>query len=310
MIRMSRKFQMMILACVGLAWGCAEGPAKQADPQPGKDSIPARNEPKALKPEFHSPEGVISDGQFLYISNVGKKLEPTVKDNDGYIIKTDMEANAWIDRAKWDEIQLDAPKGMAIVGKSLFVADIDRVVEIDLKKTEQTYIYDFSRYGVHFLNDICVKDANTLFVSATDANKIFTIDLQNQQIVPFRTGELRGPNGIVFASEENKLYCAEYGSEDKPNGRIIAIDGDRGTVKALAEHEGYLDGLALTRNGEILFSDWVDGKLHKLNMVDGNLSKVKLDSVGGPADFHYLNGENAVWLPCMQESRLTKIENI
>ena len=286
-------------------------PAKTDPTPPTSDTTKVDSEVvQKLAPTFNSPEGVISDGEFLFVSNVGVKLAPTEKDGDGRIMQLSLDGKEWLEKEKWAAIEFNAPKGMAIVGKMLYVADIDRVVEIDLKTISQNYVYDFSRFGVNFLNDICVKDDQTLYVSATDANAIFEVNLVDQNLGILGTGELRGPNGIVYASEENKIYCAEYGTEDQPNGRLVAIDAENGTVNPLIEHEGYLDGLAMTAAGELLFSDWVDGKLHKMKMTDNSLSIVPFDSVGGPADFHYISGENKVWLPCMQESKLKLVEGI
>lgn len=38
---------------------------------------------------FKSPESIFVDKNYVYVSNVGEKLEPLAKDNDGFISKLD-----------------------------------------------------------------------------------------------------------------------------------------------------------------------------------------------------------------------------
>ena len=269
------------------------------------DTVPA---PQAVVPEYNSPESVTSDGEYIYVANVGVKLEPMAKDGDGRIMKLNMAADNWIDKDKWAAIQLNAPKGMAIVRKNLYVADIDRVVVIDLAKTEQAYVYDFSKFNTTFLNDMAVMNDSTLLVSSTDANAIFKINLKDQSVEKMKTGELNGPNGMVYASEENKIYCVEYGSEKKPKGRVLAIDGKSGAVKQIGTHTGGLDGVALTADGSLMFSDWGTAHLEKLNMQTGVVTEVASDSIQGPADFYYDLASKKTYLPRMMGNKLSILE--
>jgi glucose/arabinose dehydrogenase len=235
---------------------------------------------------------------------VGVKLEPNVKDGDGRIMKLNMAATEWIDKDKWAAIKLDAPKGMAIIGKSLYVADIDRVVEIDLKKTEQRYVYDFSRFNTVFLNDITVKNDSTLFVSATDLNCLFQINLKDQNYVKMKTNELHGPNGITYVSEGNKIYCVEYGEGEKVKGRVVTIDANTGAVRQVGKHKGGLDGVAFSADGSLLFSDWDKGHLQKMNIQTGAVTEVPSDSIKGPADFYYHIPTKQAFVPRMMENQV------
>lgn len=260
--------------------------------------------PAVVPPVYNSPEGAASDGEFLYVSNLGVEREPSKKDGDGRIMKLNMDATNWIDKEKWNAIRLDAPKGMAIVGKSLYVTDIDRVVCIDLKKTEQQSVIDFSRFGTKFLNDIAVKNDSTLLVSATDLNAIFVVDIRNQSFMKMKTGELNGPNGLVYSSEDNKIYCVEYGSKANPAGRILAIDGNTGAIRQIGTHTGGLDGVALNADGSLLFTDWNIAHLAKMGMTRGNEVVQINDSIQGPADFYYDIPTGRKYVPAMLEDTL------
>lgn len=264
--------------------------------------------PAPVKPVYNSPEGVTSDGQFIYVSNVGVKLEPQEKDGDGRIMKLDMAATNWIDKDKWAAIRLDAPKGMAIVGRTLYVTDIDHVVGIDLDKVEQTATFDFSSHKATFLNDLAVKSDSVLLVSATDLNAIFEINLHTQKVSKLKTGTLNGPNGLVYESEGNKIYCAEFGGEN--DGRVVAIDANTGAVKQIGKHRGGLDGLAFAADGSLLVSDWATSHVERLAMPAGTVTEVASDSIQGPADFYYHIPTKQLYLPRMMESQLVILEGI
>ena len=78
---------------------------------------------------FNNPESVLISGDHRFVSNIGATLDPTGKDGDGYVSELDAEGRV-LDAHAFPAIgsHLDAPKGMAMAGGRLYVADIDRVV--------------------------------------------------------------------------------------------------------------------------------------------------------------------------------------
>ena len=78
-----------------------------------------------------TPESVIYDGEnnVLYVSNINRN--PSQKNEKGFISKISLDGE--IIELKWIT-GLNAPKGSGIYNGKLFVADIDRLVEIDIKK--------------------------------------------------------------------------------------------------------------------------------------------------------------------------------
>lgn len=288
-----------------LAFVACETSSTTVPDNPPTDSMP---EPPVVPTRYASPEGIASDGQYVYVSNVGKELMPQAKDGDGYILKLSADLKSSHDNDKFAAIKLNAPKGMTVLNKVLYVADIDRLVAIDLKKTEQIAEFDFSRHNVSFLNDVAVKDDSTLFVSATNSNQIFQVNLKENNIALLETEALLGPNGLFFQSEENKLYCAEWGTGD-PNGRLIAIDPPTGKIRVLHEHTGNLDGIAFLRSGNLAFSDWASNSILELDMIGGELStfyegSADADSLNGPADFWYDTATDQLYVPSMVDSKV------
>ena len=82
-----------------------------------------------------TPESICFDPgeNMFFVSNIVGR--PSAKDGNGFITKLDSTGK--IVSLKWID-GLNAPKGLAICGNKLFVADIDALVKIDIRKQNST----------------------------------------------------------------------------------------------------------------------------------------------------------------------------
>jgi len=257
-----------------------------------------------------SPESVAmtADGNRVFISNLGEKLEPSAKDGDGYITEVS-PAGAIISKKFLPKNgRLNGPKGMAIIGNVLYVTDIDRVVGFDVNTREQVFEMDFSTEKTIFLNDLAVYDDKTLFVSASDIGKIFKLTLSPKPSYSLVEEGIAGANGLFFDKEANKLYVVAFGEGGKFNGAlgVILFNGEKPKHVKLSADGGALDGVALLPGGWLLYSDWVafdkPGMLLVYDLNTGLFSEYKLSQpVRGPADFYYDTQRNMLWVPKMLE---------
>ncbi|WP_147407349.1 hypothetical protein [Reichenbachiella sp. MSK19-1] len=148
----------------------------------------------------------------LFVSCIGN-TPPDNIDGDGFIAQVSPE-NGEILNLKWIK-GLSAPKGMGIVGNSLFVADISQVVEIDIAQSKiiGSYLVD----GAKFLNDITVTADSTVLISDSGTNQISQI--KNGRLSLYKEGEpLAGPNGLLVDGDD--LYIASFGG----SGAFIQMD--------------------------------------------------------------------------------------
>lgn len=237
---------------------------------------------------FNSPESVARGGKYLYVSNLGVKLEPGAKDGDGYIAKLDAKGNI----VKKDFITgLDGPKGLAILGNVLYVADIDHLFGFNLKSGEKVFDLDFAGKKTTFLNDIAVKDSSTLFVSATDINKIFEVNVKGTTCLDVGV-TVSGPNGLWFDAKSKHLYVVGFSNQDgKASGEIGMVDLSQKTAsyRKIIDRPGFYDGIQPMADGVLLVSDWVAfeperGVLIRVNVKDGVFDVIP-GAYGGPADF-------------------------
>lgn len=278
---------------------------------------------------FSSPESAAWDGTHYFVSNVGKELKPTEKDGDGFISRMDAKG----ENLKLDFITgLNAPKGLLVVGNTLYACDIDMLLGFDLESGKKNFEISFAADGVKFLNDICAAGDGRAMVSATDKNMVYLVDLKEKSAKPLKFDHApKGPNGLAFvvadvAGQEQGdpyLLVAEWGAEGKPDGNLRLFGLDATLINAEEEEkpedfpvkDGYLDGVTvIMEDGSpetLLYSDWVGfkpgGKLLLCNPEDENsLSELEIPKgpVAGPADFLHDAGTGALVLPCMMDGRV------
>ncbi|WP_320170569.1 hypothetical protein [Maridesulfovibrio sp.] len=258
---------------------------------------------------FSSPESVTSDGTFFYVSNVGEKLAPTERDGDGFISK--LTGDGRIDRLRFAE-GLNAPKGMAVLGDVLYVADIERIRGFELKDGHEVFNLDLSGAGTSFLNDITVFSENELLVTATDIGAVILVRVgaaPSYQRLESNI-DLAGINGITFDQSGGNVYFVTFGTDNKPTGFVGSgrISGGKFIGRKICSKEGYYDGIAV-HNGKVLASDWVEfkksGLLIQVDPESGSYSNVDLpEKIGGPADFYLDEKGERLWIPMMLENKV------
>lgn len=253
---------------------------------------------------FSSPESTIVNKKDLYVSNVGKELKPTQKDGDGFISKLDI--NGKIKELHFID-GLDAPKGMGIVGNTLFVADINTLRGFDLNTKKEVFNLVFE--GINFLNDITVKDSNTLFIGASDTSTIYEVNISNKSYKKLM--DFTVANGLFY--EDGILYAAELGSSTQNmfdgKGKLYKIDlKDNNKLTQLGTFEGVLDGVNKVGN-KVYVSDWGNDK--KTGIIRVYDLKTKKESVleaelfMGAADFWIDEKSKKIFMPQMIGNKVT-----
>lgn len=254
-----------------------------------------------------NPESVISDGKFLYVTNVGKALDPSAKDGDGYISKLSFDGKL-ITRNITDE-KLNAPKGTAIIKGVLYVTDIDRIVGIQLQTGKKVADINLSNTGSSFLNDLAVKDQFALFVSATDAGKVFEVNLKTG--AAREVAAVKGANGLYYDKAKERLYTCSFDFANMQGGEIGVITWKKliPSYQPIADVHGAFDGLALMDDNTLIVSDWgaIDRPAGFVLQIDLNTKKAtKFDwpVIAGPADFFFDASSKKLFIPAMVASKL------
>ena len=252
---------------------------------------------------FSHPESITIDptSNRVFVSNIGEEMNPTAKDGDGFI--SEVAANGSVVQQHWTpEGILDAPKGLAIIDDVIYTADIDRVVGFDLNSSQEVFSLDLSAEA-NFLNDLVVIDNNTLLVSASDRGTVYQINLDKRKYSAL-PGYVPGANGITYNVETNTVYAVGLGENFNGEGNLyrLAFSDPDAQFELINSATGFLDGVTLTDDTHLLYSDWVDiakptlGAIYSYDLSTQQTNKLTLpEEIRSPADFYYKDG--FLWIP-------------
>ncbi|MDQ6802800.1 MAG: hypothetical protein M3041_18510 [Acidobacteriota bacterium] len=267
--------------------------------------------PLQISEGLQTPESVLydPDQDVYFISNING--QPLAADDNGYISRVDPERlqgeMKWIDGSK-PEVTLNAPKGMAIVGDTLYVADISVVRKFNRKTGAPEG--EVRIVGTTFLND-AASDGTSVYVSdsglkagadgkfaSTGTDAIWKITGAKAEKVA-SGADLKAPNGVVATG--GKLWVVSFGANE-----LYQIDKGKKT-DVMAMPKGSLDGLVQLADGSFLVSSW-DGKAVYRGKPGGAFTAV-VENVNAPADIGYDTKRNRLLIPHFMDNIVT-IHNV
>jgi outer membrane protein assembly factor BamB len=239
-----------------------------------------------------TPESVIYDRKrdILYVTNLN--FEPRKKDGNGFISRMDLSGK--ITDLRWIE-GLSSPKGMAIVGDTLFAADVDEIVLMDINKGE--IIRKIPVAGGLMLNDIASDSEGNIYISDTDANKIYKYS--NGVLSVWLTEGLNGPNGLY--SEKDRLLVASQGGKD-----FAAIDLKTKNRTLITDSINRGDGIVFTGvDGYYIVSDW-EGEIFQVSRDNSKTSLLRTKEMqSNTADMAYIEELKLLLVPTFFKNSIT-----
>ncbi len=255
-----------------------------------------------------TPESAIFDAArgVWYIANINGV--PNEADNNGFITRVSADfatVDTMFIAGGANGVALDAPKGMAIVGDTLWVADITNLRAFDL--TTGAAVASMAVDGAVFLNDITLGAQGTLYISDTGIR--FGADGMSHP-GPDRLYQLAGrtvneairfegapgPNGVMFDEATGRVLVVPFAS-----GTILEWTPGSSTADSIASGPGSFDGIVRLADGRTLVSSWADSTVHML--VDGAL-KPLITGVPSPADIGVDAKSGIVAVPLFDSGRV------
>ncbi len=238
-------------------------------------------------------ESVIYDeaNDMIYVANINGV--PDAKDGNGFISKVTIDGK--IAELKWIT-GMDAPKGLGITGGKLYVADIDRVHEIDIAsgKILNSYIAG----GAKFLNDVATGPDGKVYISDSGASEVLL--LENGTISKWLTNQ-PNPNGL-FVDGKN-LMIALWDAKT-----LNSIDMGSKEVTMKADSIENPDGIEAVGDGGYFVSSW-NGMITYVS-PDGKTSMVldtRTDAVGA-ADIEYIPSKKLLLIPTFYKNGVIAYE--
>ena len=210
-----------------------------------------------------------SSGKEYFISSVNG--DPETADNNGFITKLDATGkmvNLKFIQGGTDGITLNAPKGMALVEQTLYVADLDtlRVFDAVSGKTVGSISVAASPGETPArLTDVAYDGVGLLYLSDQHANRIYRVELASRKVTLLVSDPaLAGPAGLAVHPKSGQLIAVSW---DK--GKIFAITPD-GSVSELFSNGFFssrftnLRGVDFDRWGNMYVSAFTTGKVWRM----------------------------------------------
>jgi hypothetical protein len=261
----------------------------------------------AVITKLRGPESVLHDREqdLYFISNLNGGLLNA--DNNGFISRVHPETMQV--ELKWIEggqrgVRLDAPKGMAILGDTLYVSDVLAVRKFD-RRTGAS-LGEIALQGATLINDITT-DGKSLYVTDTGlrTGPGQTFFLTGSDAIWKITGDrpeklasgpsLLHPNGIDFV--DGKLRVVTFG----PNEVYELEDGKKKQLAVLPR--GLLDGLVHLDDGTALVSSWEGDGIYR-EMERGKFEPI-LTGIDAPADLGYDSKRHHLLVPSSGTNQVT-----
>jgi hypothetical protein len=222
------------------------------------------------------PESAIAarDGR-VFVSEIGE----FGKDGDGQITVVDKNGET-----KVFAQGLDDPKGLAMVGKDLYVADIHQVIKISPDgKTSVFAAAEAFPDAPQFLNDLESDAAGNIYVSDSGDLKgaggaIYKINPQGK-VTTIINGKqdprVLAPNGLLMGKTPNCIMVVDFVS-----GVLYRLDMKKNTLIEVAKGFGGGDGVVKGKKDQFYVSDWKNGKVFSVKLEKGTVPNGELVKEG------------------------------
>ena len=292
------------LACILVAAGCGRE-ARSAELSAATRVITFEG--------FDGPESVRYDpDQDRYF--VSAMMGPgSAKDGLGYISRIDAEklngAERFIESGR-NGVTLNAPKGMALQGDTLWVADIDVLRAFDRRTGAPLANIELAGAGAILLNDVAVGPDGSLHVTDTGiamtplgviyrgGDKIFSVVPGGAVSIVAQGKELGRPNGITWDPDGKRWIVVSF---DPFVSEVYSIAQGSRERKLIARGKGKFDGVERLSDGRILVTSWSDSALH---VFDDGEDRLMVREIWQAADLGVDTRRQRVAIPLALQGRV------
>ena len=262
---------------------------------------------------LRGPRAIIYDAaaDVYLVSNVNG--HPLEEDENGFVSRVspdgEMLALEWIP-SEGSTPRIDAPKGMAIRGDTLFITDIRcmRIADRETGEIHETRCLDdvtsltgidVAEEGSFFVTDSGYELANGESVpSASDA--LYRLSFRASQAggtlargadLNHPQGVAVGPRGIFVATAAGDLFR-------------FTPAGERTSILSNPEH--VFEGVVFTADGGFAYSSSAAGAVY---LVDATGAvRVLIDGIDAPGDLGYDPTRNRLLIPLLNDNRLLFVD--
>ncbi len=293
---------LAILLAALTAGACASSPQGETTPEPtvGESGIVLVPTLVATAGGFTGPEAVRydPDQDIYFVSNFGSGSS-SATDNNGFISR--MRPDGTIDQLRFIAggaagVTLHAPRGMTIVGDTLWVADADAVRGFHRRTGAPLVTASFSAFQVGFLNDVA-GGPDGVYVTDTGNNRIYRI-AGGVATLALADTALGSPNGITWDAASRRFIVVPYGGSSVIHGWV---PGTTAVMEVGRSTGGRFDGVEILGGGLVLVASQADTSLHLFALGVG---RPVVRTGGRPADIAVDTRRSRVAVPFIALDRV------
>lgn len=234
--------------------------------------------------QLKEPESVLFDKEndVLYVSNINNPAGG--KDGNGSIGRISLTGE--IKEVEWVVGGMDAPKGLGLYEGLLYVADLTKIVVIDVKLGKVVKSIDVEDAGM--LNDLTIDEEGVVYFTDSDKKRIHYLVNEKPEIW-LASDAFERPNGVL--AHKNKFYMVDMGS-----GIFYEIDKKTKTLKEIANGLQGGDGI-VPYEDDFIISNW-NGEINFVSAKGEikNLLDTKTDKINA-ADIDFIPELNLLLVP-------------
>jgi hypothetical protein len=249
--------------------------------------------PLAVVTGLSQPEAVRydPDQDIYFVGNWGTG-SPDATDNNGFIAR--VSADGAVQQLKFiaggtGGATLHAPRGMTIVGDTLWIVDADAVRGFNRRTGAPLATVAFSAFKLGFLNDIAA-GPDALYLTDTGTNTIYRI-AAGKVTVALQDAALGGPNGITWDANGRRFIVVPYGGESVIKAWVV---GSKSLTEVGKSEGSKFDGVEILPGGRILVASQADSSLH---LFSGGAGHPIIHTGGDPADIAVDTKRNRAAVP-------------
>ncbi len=257
---------------------------------------------------LNTPECAIHDekADIYIVSNINGN--PLGKDKAGFISRVAPSGKIlelkWIDGGA-EGVTLNAPKGLAIVGDTLYAADVNAVRKFHRITGKPIGVIELK--GSSFLNDLASGPNGEVYVSdsgfggdkdAPRTDAVYEISPDDSVKALSKGEEVPNPNGLLVTAD-GLLVCTWN------SGELLWARAREGRERLVAKlPKNQLDGIVVDKDGSLLITSWAGECVYRHSDKG---TTVAVEGLKEPADPGWDAKRGRLLIPHFKEHKLTII---